>query len=61
MMFPSDEQLYKEKLYSEKALFKSLVYLRNQDVKVFGFTQHQGDMHPFLMDSHYIQVDKIKK
>lgn len=61
MSFPSDDELYKEKLYSGNALFKSLIYLRNQDIKKFGFTQHQGDMHPFLLDSHYIEVDKIKK
>ena len=46
--FPSEEELYKEKLNSGNAMFRSLVYLRFQDSKLYDFLKFQGSLQPFL-------------
>lgn len=58
---PAEEELFKEKLNSNNALFKSLVFLRNQESKDLGLQKFQGNLQPFLLDSHYIELEKIKK
>ena len=57
---PDKEELFKQRLNSNNAMFKSLVFLRNQDNKDL-FNKHQGDLNPFLLDSHYIDIEKVKK
>lgn len=34
--------------------------MRNQKPE-FGLTKEEGNMEPFLLDSHYINFEKIKK
>lgn len=50
---PDKEELFKERLSSNNAMFKSLIFIRTQDNKDV-FNKRQGDLNPFLLDSHYI-------
>lgn len=55
----AEDDLYQERLLSNNALFRSLVYMRYQ--KEIGSDNLEGAFNPFIPDSHYLDFEKSKK
>jgi hypothetical protein len=57
--FPNDKDIVNERLKSGLPIFKSIIYIRSQDEKIF--EEHEGESIPFIPDQKYIDFNKVEE